>query len=250
MDDKQIEQLRKDTPGCKNVLHFNNAGAALQPNPVINSVKEHIDLEASIGGYEAAEAAFDKSEKIYQSAAKMINCHPDEIAFVENATRAWDMAFYSLKFQKGDKILTARAEYASNYLAFLHIAKHSGASIEVIENDSYGQLDTQDLERKIDKNVKLVAITHVPTQGGLVNPAVEVGEIAKKHGILYLLDTTQSIGQMPIDVEKIGCDFLCATGRKFLRGPRGTGFLYSKKNVIPKCDPPLIDLSLCHMDFK
>lgn len=238
----KIEKLRTDTPGCKQVLHFNNAGAALPPSPVINAVQQHLMLEANIGGYEAAEAAADKIEKFYDSAAKLINCHRDEIAFIENATRAWDMAFYSLKFKKGDRIITAVAEYASNYLAFLHMAKHTGVSIEVIENDASGQLDLHALENKLDESVKLIAITHVPTQGGLINPALEVGRLANKWHIPYLLDATQSVGQMPIDVKKIGCDFLCATGRKYLRGPRGTGFLYAKKSKILECDPPFIDL--------
>jgi len=237
-----IDKLRAETPGCQNVLHFNNAGAALPPNVVIEAVKQHLDLEAAIGGYEAAEQEQSKIEHIYDAAAKLINCNREEIAFVENATRAWDMAFYGMKFKEGDHILTAQAEYASNYLAFLHIAKQKGVVIDIIDNDSYGQLDIHDLEKKLTDNVKLIAITHVPTQGGLINPIVEVGEIANKYNIPYLVDTTQSIGQMPVDVQEIGCDFLCATGRKFMRGPRGTGFLYAKKSTWPQFEPPFIDL--------
>lgn len=237
-----IEQLRQDTPGSENVLHFNNAGAALPPSSVIHAVKQHIDLEASIGGYEAAHAASKKINKFYDSAAQLINCTPDEIAFAENATRAWDMAFYSLKLTKDDKIITSMAEYASNYLAFLHRAKQTGVHIDVVKNDKDGQVDLEDLKSKIDSHVKLIAITHVPTQGGLINPAFEIGKIANQMDIPYLLDTTQSVGQMPIDVEAIGCDFLCATGRKYLRGPRGTGFLYVRKKMFERCEPPFIDL--------
>lgn len=237
-----IKKLRDDTPGCSQVLHFNNAGAALPPFPVIDAIKQHIDLEATIGGYEAHAKELQKIEKFYDHAAKLINCSRDEIAFSENATRAWDMAFYSLKFNKGDKIITAAAEYASNYLAFLHMAKHTGAEIVVVNNDESGQLDINDLKNKIDEKVKLIAITHVPTNGGLVNPAIEVGKIAREARLPYMLDTTQSVGQMPIDVQEIGCDFLCATGRKFLRGPRGTGFLYINRSKIAQSDPPFIDL--------
>ncbi|MBX9585971.1 MAG: aminotransferase class V-fold PLP-dependent enzyme [Gammaproteobacteria bacterium] len=242
MDDLNIEKLRNDTPGCKNVVHFNNAGAALPPLSVTNAIKEHLDLESSIGGYEAAQAALDKSEKIYDYAAQLINCDREEIAFLENATRAWEMAFCSLKFNKGDRILTAMSEYASNYLAFLHCSKRTGVIIDVVKNDSFGQLDLEDLRFKINDRVKLIAITHIPTQGGLINPAEEVGKIARENNILYLLDTTQSVGQMPVDVKKIGCDFLCATGRKYLRGPRGTGFLYASKKILDQCDPPFVDL--------
>jgi len=242
MDKSLVNRLREDTPGCTHVLHLNNAGAALSPRPVIDATKQHLDKEALMGGYEAALASIEDTESVYKNAAQLINCNPDEIAFVENATRAWDMAFYSFKFKPGDKILTATAEYASNYLAFLQMAKHTGVEIEVIKNDASGQLDLEDLKNKLDAPVKLIAITHVPTQGGLINPAQAVGKLAQAMGIPYLLDTTQSIGQMPIDVEAIGCDFLCATGRKYLRGPRGTGFLYAREKTTLQYEPPFIDL--------
>lgn len=232
MNTELIQKLRQDTPGCRHVVHFNNAGAALMPLPVVDAIKQHLDLETMHGGYEAASAAEQKIQKIYDNAARLINCHPDEIAFVDNATHAWDMAFYSFKFSKGNRILTGVCEYASNYLAFLHMAKHTGVAIEVIPNDKYGQVDVDVLKNRIDDNVKLIAIAHVPTQGGLINPAVEIGKFANQMQIPYLLDATQSIGQMPVDVNTIGCDFLCATGRKYLCGPRGTGFLYAKKSQL------------------
>jgi cysteine desulfurase / selenocysteine lyase len=237
-----VARARKETPGCEKVLHFNNAGAALMPLPVIEEVNHHFFLETQIGGYEAAESAEDKIQSFYKAASDLIHCTPQEIAFLENATRAWDMAFYSLSFNPGDRILTAKAEYASNYIAFLQIAKKTGAVIEVIPDDEQGQLSLTALEEMIDPRVKLIAITHVPTQGGLVNPAEEVGKIAKDAGIFYLLDTTQSIGHMPVDVEKIQCDALCATGRKYLRGPRGTGFLYVRQTKIEQLEPPFLDL--------
>jgi cysteine desulfurase/selenocysteine lyase len=237
-----IEKSRSETPGCQNVLHFNNAGAALSTSDVTNAVKEHIDLELIIGPYEAAKININKTEKIYTAAASLINCKPSEIAFLENATRAWDMAFYSLQFKKGDRILTSRCEYGSNYLAFLQMAKRAGVTIQVINDDHTGQIDITHLEKNIDNHVKLIAITHIPMQSGLINPAAEIGKIANNHNILYLLDATQSIGQMPVDVQEIGCDFLSATGRKYLRAPRGTGFLYARQTSIEKCDPPFIDL--------
>lgn len=242
MNSETVNKARKETPGCQHCLHFNNAGASLIPQPVLDTVIEYQMLEAEKGAYEAAAIVEKKIEAFYTSAAKLINASPSEIAFIENATRAWDMVFYSLEFKPGDRILTAQAEYASNYIAFLQVAKKTGAIIEVIPNDEYGQLSLRELENRIDHNTKLIAITHIPTQGGLINPAEEVGKIANQAGIFYLLDATQSVGQMPIDVQSIGCDALCATGRKYLRGPRGTGFLYVNHKNIEKLEPPFLDL--------
>ncbi|HEX6479143.1 MAG TPA: aminotransferase class V-fold PLP-dependent enzyme [Ktedonobacteraceae bacterium] len=237
-----LQRARDDTPGCQNVLHFNNAGAALMPQPVLDATIAHLQLEAQIGGYEAAESAHDAVEHVYDAAAALIGCSRDEIAIVENATRAWDMAFYSIPFAPGDRILTAMAEYASNYIALLQITKKTGATVEVIPNDAHGQISLEALREAIDDRVKLIAITHVPTNGGLVNPVAGVGKIAREAGILYLVDACQSVGQMPIHVDQIGCDMLSSTGRKYLRAPRGTGFLYIRRNILERLEPPLLDL--------
>jgi selenocysteine lyase/cysteine desulfurase len=211
------------------------------PRIVVEAVEAHFELEAEIGGYEAAEHALPRIERVYDEAATLLNCHRDEIAMVENATRAWDMAFYAVDLKPGDRILTAVAEYAANYVAFLHAARRTGAVVEVVPNDDSGQLSVDALARMIDDRVKLVAITHVPTNGGLVNPAAAIGRVAREAGVLYLLDACQSVGQMPIDVVEIGCDMLSATGRKYLRGPRGTGFLYVRRAVLDRLDPPILD---------
>ena len=237
-----IFRARQDTPGCEHVLHFNNAGAALMPKQVLDAVTGHLQLEAKIGGYEAAESAYDAVEHVYDAVSRLINCRGEEIAIIENATRAWDMAFYSLPFKSGDRILTSVSEYASNYIAFLQIARRTGAIVDVIPNDDYGQVSVEALQGLIDEHVKLIAITHVPTNGGLGNPATEIGKISRQAKILFLLDACQSIGQMPIDVQAIGCDMLSATGRKYLRGPRGTGFLYVRRSILEQLEPPFLDL--------
>jgi selenocysteine lyase/cysteine desulfurase len=231
-----------DTPGCDNVIHFNNAGAALMPNPVIAATVGHLYLESQIGGYEAAAANGEKVERVYDAAASLIGCTRDEIALTENATRAWDMVFYSIPFQLGDRILTCTSEYASNYMAFLQVARRTGAIIEVIPNDQYGQISVWKLQEMMDEKVKLIAINHIPTNGGLINPAEEIGQVAREAGVLYLLDACQSIGQIPVYVEEIGCDFLSATSRKYLRGPRGVGFLYVYQERISQLEPAMVDL--------
>jgi cysteine desulfurase/selenocysteine lyase len=237
-----LERARAETPGCDAVLHFNNAGAGLMPQVVLDAVVRHLQLEARSGGYEAADQAAASIEHVYDAVARLLNCRPDEVAVVENATRAWDMAFYAVPLAPGDRILTAVAEYASNYIAYLQVARRSGAVVEVVPNDEHGQLSVAALENMLDERVKLVAVTHVPTNGGLVNPAAAIGHITRRAGTLFLLDACQSAGQMPLDVEALGCDLLSATGRKYLRGPRGTGFLYVRRAVLERLEPPLLDL--------
>jgi cysteine desulfurase / selenocysteine lyase len=241
-DDWDIARLRAETAGCEHSVFFNNAGASLQPRPVVARVIEHLRLEEQVGGYEAADRVSPELEGLYGSVAQLLHCAPEEIALQENATRAWEMAFYSLHFAAGDRIVTSANEYASNYIAFLQAAQRTGAEICVVESDQAGEVDLEALRRLLDERVKLIALTHIPTNGGLVQPAAQVGELARRAGIPFLLDATQSAGQMHLDVNALGCDMLCATGRKYLRGPRGTGFLYVRSGMLEQMEPPLLDL--------
>lgn len=247
---EELTRLRADTPGVENVLHFNNAGAGLMSSRVLTAVKDHLDLEARIGGYEAAAHAAVLRQRPYDAIAGYLNCDASEVAIVENATVAWNQAFFSVldTMSAGDRILTAEAEYASNYLTYLKAARDRGVKIDVVPSTNAGELDVGALENMIDARAKLISVTHIPTNGGLVNPAAAIGKVARSAGVPYLLDACQSVGQRALDVQEIGCDFLTATGRKYLRGPRGTGFLYASKAAMERFPAPVIDLHSARWD--
>ncbi|MGO4310856.1 aminotransferase class V-fold PLP-dependent enzyme [Pseudomonas sp. KB_15] len=238
-----IEQLRADTPAVAQLIHFNNAGAALMPTPVIEVMTRHIQLEASLGGYEAAGQQSAELENVYGAIGRLINAQPDEIAVIENATRAWDMAFYSLPLQPGDVVLTSTTEYAGNYIPYLQLKKQRGIEIRVIPNDEHGQVSLPALKDMLgDDRVALISLPVIATNGGPVQPIEQIGALARAAGVLFLLDACQGVGQMPIDVQKIGCHMLAATSRKYLRGPRGMGFLYVERSLCQNLEPVFLDL--------
>ncbi len=236
-----VAKARRETPACEEVVHFNNAGSALMPGPVSEALFHYLETEVRMGGYESADYFSDGLNGIYDSAARLLNSSPGEVAFVENATRAWELAFYAIPFQAGDRILTSMYDYGSNVIAYLQQAERYGVEVVFVPNDEYGQIDVTALKGLVDERAKLISISHIPTGGGLVNPAPAVGKVARDAGIPYLLDTCQSAGQIPLDVEAIGCDALCITGRKFLRGPRATGLLYIRESMMDQLTPPSLD---------
>jgi selenocysteine lyase/cysteine desulfurase len=243
MSDKlDIDRLRRDTPASRDLIHFNNAGASLIPNPVSDSVFQHLDLERRIGGYEAEAAAQVEIEDFYDAFAELLHCGRDEVAYAESATRAWDMAVYSLPLRAGDRILTHESEYASNWIALTQLSQRLGVVIDAAPSDSSGQVDIDAMRRMITPETRVIALTHVPTHNGLVNPAAEAGALAREYGLIFVLDACQSAGQLPLDVRALGCHVLSGTGRKFLRGPRGTGFLFVERGLLAMLEPAFVDM--------
>ncbi|MGH7920378.1 MAG: aminotransferase class V-fold PLP-dependent enzyme [Candidatus Dormibacteraceae bacterium] len=232
-----LTRIRAETPGVGHRIHLNNAGAGLLSDRTLRAVTGHLQLEAEIGGYEAHDLRHDVIERTYLSLARLLGARREEIALFDNSTHAWNAAFYSIPFHPGDRILTGHAEYGSNVLAYLQTARRRGVEIVVIPNDESGQIDVQALAERIDRRTRMIGLSHIPTSGGLVNPAAEVGRVAREAGVLYLLDATQTVGQLPLGVDEVGADLVTATGRKFLRGPRGTGFLYVRSSILDRLDP-------------
>ena len=242
LDPATIARLRADAPACEDMLFVNSAGASLTPEPVHRAMLDHLRLECAVSPYEAEAKAHEALDAMYTNLAELLGARPDEIAWADSATRAWDMAFYSIPLEPGDNIVTHSSEYGSNFLAFLQKARRRGVELRFAPSGSDGLIDPDGLHQVIDGRTRLVSATHVPTQGGYVNPVCEIGAVAQEHGIPYLVDACNSVGQLAVDVEKMGCSFLSAAGRKFLRGPRGSGFLYINKELIPQVEPPFIDL--------
>ena len=237
----EIRRLRAETPGCAEVAHFNNAGSSLPPAPVLETHLAYLRREALIGGYEAQEEAQHRLDAVYAATARLVGgSGPDEVALFENATRAFDMALYAVPLAAGDVILTSTAEYHSMFVTYLHRAR-GGVRVEVVPPDATGQLDVGALRKRLDARVGLIAMTHMPTNGGLVQPAEAVGEVAREAGIFFLLDATQTVGQIPLDVRRLGCHALAGTSRKYLRGPRGVGFLWVARDWIERLEPPLME---------
>lgn len=242
---QQITRWRADTPAAADgLVHLNNAGAALMPTPVVDAIRAHLDLEVELGGYEAADATADRIARTYDDVARLVGARPPNIAVVENATVGFAQALSAFDFRPGDVILTSRNDYVSNQLMYLSLAGRLGIEVIRAEDAPEGGVDPESVRRLIrSRRPKLVALTWVPTNSGLVQPVEAVGEICTEEGVPYLIDACQTVGQIPIDVERLHCDYLSATARKFLRGPRGVGFLYVSDRMLEDGRHPLyVDL--------
>ena len=236
----EVERWRADTPGCANVIHFNNAGASLMPQPVLSAMIDHLHREANFGGYESADDAGAAVNHSYASVARLIGAEPKNIAVVENATVAFFQALSAFDFREGDIIVTTRNDYISNQLAYLSLAKRQRVVIERAADLPSGGVDPQSVRELLrNSRVRLLAVTWIPTNSGLIQPVETLSEIAEQAGVPYLVDACQTVGQIPIDVARLRCDFLSATARKFLRGPRGIGFLYIADRALERGDAPL-----------
>ena len=236
-----IDKWRHDTPAAEaGRIHLNNAGAALMPKPVVDAITDHLKREAAMGGYEASDAAAADIAATYDALAGLIGAQSRNIAVVENATVAIAQALSAFDFSPGDVILTTRCDYISNQLMYLSLARRCGIQLVRADDAPEGGVDPESVAANIRKHrPRLVVLTWVPTNSGLVQPAAEVGRVCREQGVPYIVDACQAIGQMPVDVNALQCDFLGATARKFLRGPRGVGFMYVSDQALKNDMAPL-----------
>jgi len=235
-----LDRWRRDTPGCRDRIHLNNAGAALMPQPVLETLTRHLEREAAIGAYEAAEEAAARVSETYDLVARLVGAAARNIALVENATVAFSQALSAFDFRAGDRIVTTRTDYPSNQLMYLSLARRWGVETVRADDLPAGGVDPDSVRRLArHPRTRLVAVSWVPTNSGLVQDGRAVGEVCAELGVPYLVDACQSVGQMPVDVAELQCDYLAATGRKFVRGPRGIGFLYVSDRMLERGAFPL-----------
>jgi selenocysteine lyase/cysteine desulfurase len=240
----EVAQWRADTPGCARRIHLNNAGASLTPRPVHAAVTAHLALEDELGGYEAAEARVQEMRQVYDALARLVGAGPGNIALTQNSTAAFAQALTAFDLAPGDIVLTSRADYASNQIMYLSLARRAGIEVLRAPDAPDGGIDAEAVRRLIARRrPALVALTWVPTNSGLVQPVEAVGQVCREADVPYLLDACQAVGQMPVNVAKLGCDYLAATARKFLRGPRGLGCLFvSDRTLAAGAYPLLVDM--------
>jgi selenocysteine lyase/cysteine desulfurase len=241
INNQELQHLRNQTIGTSQLIHFNNAGSSLPPDVVVDTVIDYLRVEALAGGYETEAKYTDQINGVYDLIAQLINADRDEVAIFENASAAWCTAFKGLSFKDGDEIITSEMEYVTNLIGLVDIQNADGIKVKVIPNDEQGNFSMPEFEKAINAKTKLIMVTHISSSGGSIMPVEEIGDLAEKHQILYLVDACQSAGQLPLDVKKIKCDMLSATGRKYMRAPRGTGFLFVKKSSQDLIKPILLD---------
>jgi len=240
MDANLLKRWREDTPGCANQIHFNNAGAGLMPRPVLDAMVAHLNREANFGAYESADDAETAVADAYANVATLLGAQPRNIAVVENSTVAFFQALSAFDFKPGDVLVTTRNDYISNQLAYLSLARRRGLEVRRAVDSPGGGADPQSVAEMLrDPRVRLLAVTWVPTNSGLMQPVEALGQLAEAAGVPYLVDGCQAVGQIPVDVAKLRCDFFSGTARKFLRGPRGIGFLYVSDRALQRGDFPL-----------
>ena len=215
------------------MIYFDNAATAFhKPKEVEEAV---INAFHNIGnsGRGAHDPTLNASRLIYDTREKLARLFgvidPARIAFTSNGTEALNIAIQGL-ILPNDHVITTVCEHNS-VLRPLYLMEKYGSEVTYMKSDAYGRLNYDDLERSLKGNTKAVVITHASNLTGNVTDIKKISEVIKKHGILLIVDASQTAGTIPIDVERMGIDVLCFTGHKGLMGPQGTGGIYIREGV-------------------
>lgn len=240
---ERLAAWRRDTPGCGGPsprIHLNNAGASFSPRPVLEAVFGHLPREQEIGGYEAADEAAGRLQETYADLARLLGGAPRNVAVVENATVAVAQGLAAFDFAPGDVLVTTASDYPSNFILYEALARRRGLEVRVADDLPEGGVDPDSVRRlAADPRCRLVSVSWIPTNSGLVQDVEGVGEVCEALGVPYLIDACQAVGQLPVDTARLRCDYLGGTARKFLRGPRGLGFLWVSDRALARGDYPL-----------
>ncbi len=238
-----VDHERRATSGSSKGHHFNAAGSALPAAATVHAVTAHLAREEELGGYEAAAQMREQVDEVYRSAARLIGAQEEEIALFDSATTGLRVFIDALRIAPGQRIIASRSTYVSHALHLLTIARERGVPLVIAPVDQNRCVDLGALEDLLADGVpSLVTVAHIPTSSGLVEPAAAIGALVARYGGTFVLDATQSIGHLVSDVDDLGCDILVTTGRKFLRGPRGTGFAYVRGSRIAELLPTAPDV--------
>lgn len=226
-------------------VHLNTAGAALPAPGVLVAMAGHLALEERLGPYEAEQRRTEElTGAVYARLAELLGAGADEIALFSSGTDAWCRTVCQLRIPRGSRIWATRYEYAGNLIALQRVARASGCTLEVIPCLPDGDLDLEWIRASLDERVALVSVVHMPSGAGVVLPVELVGALLAAAGssAVYIVDACQTAGQLPLDVRAIGAHALTGAGRKFLRGPRGSGFAYLRADLQDRIDPWWYDL--------
>ncbi len=225
------------------VLHFNHSGAGLPSPETVQVIVNHLRLEAERGPMEAGALASDASNMVYKTAAQLLGCSSQHVAFGTSHGQLYGNLIASIPLAPGDKVLVSRQEWIGNVLCLQRSANLNGASLSLMASDDTSAVDPVALGKSLSPDVRIVALTWIGAGSALINPAAAIGAAIRQAGssAFFIIDASQVIGQVPINVAELGCDALIACGRKFLRGPRGTALAYISPRLASEIVPRNID---------
>ena len=242
----QVTAGRAATPGWGEQLLLNHAGASPMSAAALAALQGHLALESRLGAMDAADVAAPRLQQLREDTARLLNAGGDEIAFLGSGSAAfgavWSAFTHTAPLRAGERILVGRQEWGGNLATYRRAAERAGATVEVLPCREDGSVDAEASAALIDARVRWISLTWLPANGGLINDAAALGRVANAAGVPYFIDAGQAVGQMPVDVRRLGCDMLKSAGRKHLRGPRGTALLYVRKGFLDRLEPPCVDV--------